>query len=421
MLQMYVGMPWARTVMQATTAQKETTQEAADAARAVFEAKARIDAARQRLERDLDEARRSLAALPDEVGSAERLERLADEVARLSQALPELDSRLAQAEVDAAQLRTVADEDERSLRDLRENAIAVRFFNGLSPSCCPRCETAIGQERLRREAVILRCSLCSESITEERTEESPDLIEEAEQRRAASAAAADRAEAAVSPLRSERERIAAQLVTAQRALTVEASGGAFRRRRDAELAVARIEGALRDRSYEKPPAAPSADEAVVTAALAEAKSEFEAARGDLLTALDDEILRLGRAFGIAGLEEVDLNSNAVMRIQKGGQATSFSHLTAGERLRLRIATVVALLRVGRARGVGRHPGLIIIDSPGAEETSEHDLEGLLRELRVVAQEIPELQVLVASANATAVEAILGAGHCRIAPAGGYLW
>jgi hypothetical protein len=110
-----------------------------------------------------------------------------------------------------------------------------------------------------------------------------------------------------------------------------------------------------------------------------------------------------------------------LALTKGGEDTSFSKVTAGERLRLRIATAIALLRVGKERGLGRHPGLLIIDSPGAEEVSEIDLAALLGELQKITNETQGLQILVASANPAAIVGQLGAEWCRVAEKDNYLW
>ncbi|GAA3832652.1 hypothetical protein GCM10022226_62420 [Sphaerisporangium flaviroseum] len=58
-------------------------------------------------------------------------------------------------------------------------------------------------------------------------------------------------------------------------------------------------------------------------------------------------------------------------------------LTEGEQLRLKIVTTIALLRHGFRSGVGRHPGLLLVDSPGAEEVDSGDLRHMLEDLVVL--------------------------------------
>ena len=421
MLQMYVGLPWALTSMQAATAQKEVEHERARSTRASSETTAHTAQAHKRLKAELEIATKKLQHAGSEEATAAELGRLAAEVARLSPVVFELERRLVNAEDAYKMLTRVADEDERALCDLRENIVANSFFNGLQPTCCPRCETVVTKERVKRESVELSCSVCSEPIPSEQIGDANDTIEEAVHRRDVSKEASARSKAELAPLRADLKQARDELGRVRESLTTTAASDDFRDRRDAELEVARLEGALKEREFEPNNHTPPADAAVVDAAFKEAKSAFKAQSGDLLDRLNQEILRLGNAFGVLRLEQVNLNSRAQMELTKGGKATWFSKLTSGERLRLRIATAIALLRVGRERGVGRHPGLLIIDSPGAEETSESNLAALLQELQAVANETPGLQVLIASANAPAVIAALQDTCCRIVPEGKYLW
>jgi hypothetical protein len=421
MLQMYVGLPWALTVMQANTAQKEFEQEADKASKSATEARAAASAARTRIQAELAAARKSLEAAPKEEVSIEALEQMAREVVRLSALVVELEGRWASLLADGALIGLAANEDERALRDIRENIVATTFFNGLQPSCCPRCETRVTNDRIKQESTSMSCSLCSEQIPNDQLEESNERIIEAEARRTASLAALDRLNADKGPAKSALSVARADLSKAQTALSKAATGDAFKARRAAELDIARLEGALRERSSE-PLAEVRLDDAdLVDNAVKASKLAFESDRGDLMDRLNAEILHLGKAFGVLGLESMALNTNAQMFLTKGGQKTSFSKLTAGERLRLRIATAIALIRVGRERGVGRHPGLLIIDSPGAEETAEINLATLLKELQAIVRETDGLQIFVASANAPAVVEALGPECCRVAGPDGFLW
>src|SRR6266436_1328660 len=69
-------------------------------------------------------------------------------------------------------------------------------------------------------------------------------------------------------------------------------------------------------------------------------------------------------------------------------------LSAGEQLRLRIANVIAHVRIARDHGVGRHPGLLLIDSPGNEEVAQENLVDSLDELKNVTTETGGLQMFV---------------------------
>jgi len=172
-------------------------------------------------------------------------------------------------------------------------------------------------------------------------------------------------------------------------------------------------------SAEVPIEAP--DRVVVDVAHAIAKKEMDDAANKLLTDLGNEVLNLAQRFGFVSLEWVKIDAQAQMTLCKGDETTVFGKVTIGERLRLRLATAIALLRIGKRLGVGRHPGLLIVDSPGSQETDETNLEAFLKELRTIADEEVGLQVFVSSANATEVTTLLEPERCRVATKGQYLW
>lgn len=421
MLQLYVGLPWASTVMQAVTAKKEVEQQLIYANR---NHSARNDLAsnsRARISKQLESARVKLSSTTDKSSTAKSLDRLALELTEQSKLSAHFEQLSTSARANLATLKSVADLDERALRDLRENLVTTAFFNGLEPSCCPRCETSVPKERIKRESSDLSCSLCSEPITHDQQNDTSDTLQAAESRADASRQAYQEAKESAKKAQNDAKLAVKNLESTQEKLAEISASNPFQEQREAELAVARLEGALQEYTDTSPGPVPPHDAPLIDIALKEAKKAFDAGKGELMAALNEEILRLANGFGALGLEEVELGSDARMSVLKGGQRSWFSKLTTGERLRLRIATAIALLRVGQKLGVGRHPGLLIIDSPGSEETSELDLANLLSELRRVATETPGLQIFIASANAPAVISALGEKQCRVAPEGGYVW
>lgn len=421
MLQMYIGMPWATTVMQAGTAKRELDQETEKASKAAKAAAKDSETKLARIDRELQAAKKRLDSFAQVTGTAAELERLAGDVARLSPIAFDLAQRLARAEAEATELERLAIADERAVRDLRENIVATQFFNGLQPVCCPRCETRVSSERLKRESAELSCSLCAEEIPINEMEGASDGLDAIEQRFAAAKAAADRAQSNAKALGEKSKACSAELENARQALAKAARSATFEQRREAELEVARLEGALKERQAPATPVIVSPDVALVSAAHAEAEKAYKAGRGDILERLNVEILALGRRLGVQMLEEVKLNTNGSLFLTKGGEPTSFSKVTAGERLRLRIAAAVALIRVGKERGLGRHPGLLIVDSPAAEEVSPDDLTAVLNELQAIARETEGLQIIIGSANANAIVSRLGEQWCRSARGDEYLW
>lgn len=421
LFQMYVGLPWAHTKAMVTTAKKELDQRRTNADRVSQRSEAESKEARERLEREIDAARQRLNALPSETTTSEALAQAGHAVTSATIKMVDLQALAAKADADAEQIIAEALADERAVRDLRESIVASQFFNGLKPKCCPRCETEVPVTRVKAEVTDLACSLCAEAIPHDRFEDVSEELDAAEARAFASKAAADRAKTARLAAKKAANTAKEALGTAQAELADLAEGADFAVKRTAELELARLEGALNERSTAPKETALDPDADLIAVAEKETAKAYDAGRTDIIDALNAEILPLARRLGIEGLESVTLDSGGKMKLEKGGTTTFFTKVTAGERLRLRLATTVALLRVGRRLGIGRHPGLLIIDSPSKEEVTKVNLEALLVELRSIAKEIEDLQVIVAGTDADEIVNALGEEHCRIARGDEYVW
>ena len=160
-------------------------------------------------------------------------------------------------------------------------------------------------------------------------------------------------------------------------------------------------------------------ERVLNAAMSEAEARRAQAAQSFLARLAAEVAELGRRFGVHNLESVAPTLGAQMRVIIGGAESNFGSLSPGEQLRLRIATLVALLRIGQTQGIGRFPGLLLIDSPGSEEMVEADAAEILGELVKICDEVPSLQVIVATARPELIKELvpgdrwLGAADLRM--------
>lgn len=121
------------------------------------------------------------------------------------------------------------------------------------------------------------------------------------------------------------------------------------------------------------------------------------------------------------VESVRLTRAAHVRVSKGGSVSNWGELAAGEQLRLRIATVVALVRTAQEFGVGRHPGLLFVDSPGREEVQDQNLGDMLGELARLAQDTPNLQIFVAMRGIEAAQKAIRPERLRTAGPYEPLW
>jgi hypothetical protein len=426
LLTMFIGSPWASPLFAAKAALEQLKQEERNHQRRFEDdRKAREESLHPLRARLADVVKRRDALKVADV--SQHLQTSLTEVARLTTELSTATQALSTAEAEfETALRFDADARKRLLV-IEEAKAAQRFFQGLSPTCCPRCRHNIGEERHKLENTDNLCSVCSEPLQPGDEAAFASELAKAQEAAEGTSAAITLARAKATQAKKAREECDQRLLAAQAALK-QASASSTTVLADREAAVieaARLEATIADRQQFISPLTVQQgnDDLIVLKAV---QDELEAraieSEGTLLKALNDQIVELGRRFGITALERVQIDRAAHLKVWKGGAGPeNFGDLSPGERLRLRLATVIAILRVAERHGVGRHPGLILIDSPGGEEAKQQNVAALLKELEVLTTELPYLQIIVASAQAPLVQELLEPSRIRIARAGAFVW
>jgi hypothetical protein len=416
LVQLFVGIPWARTYSACRAALREATEGKRNAEaeiETISEVASRTVAAK---ETELASARAKLSELPSELPGD-------DEIAAARTAWMDLIAKHSRATADLESARTGATDAKRQartkrkrLRDAAEAALARRLFHGLNPTKCPRCSVEIGSDRREAEKADHSCAVCDREFEldlDVEIEEIPIAEEDADEPQSIAdlqRIVDDLDEVA----RSESER-AAQLQSevadlARRVEEAEAGVQKYRdsaedlqQRRSLQAQEAALQVVISELSQltvgPQHPPQPQDERRleILSAAVEEAKKRRDEEFSGIVDEVNAAILDLARRFGFATLEAVKLNLAAQLRLVKGGVQTSFTYQTPGEKLRLRIAVVVALLRVGHDHNVGRHPGLLLIDSIGAEETEPGNLSEFMSELARVTEEL-NIETIVASAR-----------------------
>jgi hypothetical protein len=424
LLQMFLGIPYAELMMRARAArgeERETEQQSqrrADLDREADEAEiAELERQLKQAMRDRDTASTVSNLIGEAVAQGEAI---AIAIARRTGAL-EASNELGLA---AAEAERAADDEAATFLHMGHAIKAKRYFTGLDPVCCPRCRRPIDSMRKTREVEQGACSVCATPREHEEEATALAALDEANQR-------ASEARSIAEQTRSRHNEALRILGMAENNLSAERRKlEEIERRRAAgdphqaaEMAVARLQGRIEERRT-RPGARVEAhhvDRTFLDGATTTAGQLRRGASEELLQELNTEIRSIAASLGIPNLEEVAVLLNATMRVVIGGQPTNFARLTGGERLRLRIATVVAMLRIGERRGVGRHPGLILIDSPGDEEVVDENLAEMLHELDRLAGELEHLQVFVASARPAQIVCVIPPERRRVATSGGFLW
>jgi hypothetical protein len=423
LIQMYVGVPWVSTLAASQSVQRagQNSLEARSRKQAQAEESKRQRGAK--IAEDLEAKRNELAALPSDDKLRESLGKLNSEFGSVVRQQTVVEKRLSneiQAEEEA---RVLSLADRKELQAHLDSMAAGAIFRMLDPTYCPRCDNQISEAKKKLEHSTHACSVCGE-VTE--TDEDAEAMKsDLEQRVRASKAAYEKAAKAVGDLR-EALKTSKETSTSLRSRIDETAArlGSYQRQQELGREIAVLEGRLAEANRDdfEGGADHQPDEMRALAAIVvETENRVKAVRDDLLKDVSSRIVHYAQRFGMHALTGASLKANAALSLVKGGTSTSYSKVTDGEKLRLKVATVLAMLEIGEQKGVGRHPGLLMIDSPGAQEVSQADLDALVSGLQSVAKDIPHCQIFVAGRSSEAITNHVPSTNRREAVDGGFLW
>lgn len=439
LLAMFAGSPWAPARADVVAALKIATRRHTDASAA------RQDAANRRaaeLTGELAAARadldRAIAGTTAVAGGATFLGEVhsrAEEIAALDAQVAALGEQFLSTRevVRALTAEVVAAESEQLA--VQEDALARRFFHALTPTQCPRCSHPVTEEQRAREATEHHCSLCDSELeldtvvtagevaAAEDVEVDQSLPAEDALRAALVRAQTDHDGVAheLARVRGEREQLSSQLRGEAMLRRAQESLRAERERSRAEGVVAALERQVAQAQI--PPAEDEArarDIVVLKAASAVVTALDQEVQKEVLDVLSQDITDLARSFGMGNLERVELRGNSHMKVHKGGATANYGDCERGEMLRLKLATAIALIRLASSSAAGRHPGLLLLDSPKAEEIDDRTFATMMGALKT-AVEASATQVVVATRDPVALRDALGADRCRLAWGMNYAW
>lgn len=397
LMQMYLGLPWVSTYCAARVAKSVLEREESERTRRHEEAQREQTTRILQLEGELRRARDELAALP---AFADYQTQYGTATAALLKAQGE--ERTSQFAVETAkamlsQLDEAERLDRRRVLQITDIIAAGRVFRALDPKCCPRCDALVTEARRKKEENANACAMCGETMHAD--DDGEAALVAAKETAVRSKSALETHRAACREAERKATRASAEATRCEAAVT--ALEGLLKggdRRGELTLALVRLEARIEEirRPVAPPPGNRAMEIAIVSAAVEECDARVKEKQDALLAEVSRQIVDYARRFGMLQLSEAKLKGNAHLDIVKGGKAMTFGAVTVGEKLRLKIATVLAILKSGERRGIGRHPGLLFIDSPGAQELADDNLEDLMRELKAVSAELEHLQVFVAA-------------------------
>jgi hypothetical protein len=438
-LQMFVGTSWAAIDAQVATALNSLTFER-DALKAQRQAAASVTATvMEQVEDRVAAAKNVLEEFDPDEPDIDAVFALASAASERAREAHHLSVQLMTTDMAASEARAHLRAEELRQQAAAETAVARRLFSGMTPTVCPRCSTKVDPERYAAEPTTHECSLClhdldleeqaaaaGESVSAGEADvdgEDLELDESVAPLEALREAVAE-AEGGVADLRTKlREAEAARRQAEEAAMKGQGKLESARARLRAELELARaqsaldtLRGATRDQ-----PKAPADEELIVLGTASDlTKKWVRDDQGPLLESVSGAIAVLARRFGSTNITSVKLKGNGNMDVLKGGATTTYSNLTNGEKLRIKLAAVIALIELGERKGVGRHPGLLLVDSPAAEEIPEADLRTMLEAMTAVAEET-DLQIVVATTHGPMLSDVLPKDNLLVATGTDFLW
>ncbi|MGW6360908.1 hypothetical protein ACWFR5_38510 [Streptomyces sp. NPDC055092] len=410
LLELFVDIPYSTAHAQLSVAAKGKAKLTKQAhRRAEVDISARL-AERSEWQTKLDTLQREIQELSaePETNVAALLHQADKAAAELRQRRTLLDET-AQSLADATTARIVA---EQAQLDAQETWQARRVLGRLNPTCCPRCEEPVSDERRAAERDQAACAVCTRPLPEV----AEDIAEAAIAQLAADITTAQQAETAAATAHAAAQAGTDAALTAhQHAVedvrTVLATSPLHLRLKELELQAAELKGRLAATGAppQDTPQTPDAPDVLATIRqLVEAT--VKASADYLFPTMDTEIVNLSGQFGVQHLNSVALKRNGNVNPVKEGVKHPFKKLSRGDRLRMRVATVIALLRAGAIRHIDSHPGLLLIDSIAAEEITPDAARRLIGELQTLTSELPDLQVVFTTAQPDLVEGLLPEDH-----------
>ncbi|WP_297334593.1 hypothetical protein [Flavobacterium sp.] len=119
---------------------------------------------------------------------------------------------------------------------------------------------------------------------------------------------------------------------------------------------------------------------------------------DILNKLQELIINEIHAFGLNSINNLEISDKYELVFIQHGVPVSFSDLTEGEKLRVKLAFYLSLIQLDIEHNLGRHPRFLIFDSPGSEEMVPKHLQGLSDIFKSINDRFKDqLQIFVGSA------------------------
>jgi hypothetical protein len=303
-------------------------------------------------------------------------------------------------------------EAEREKVAAQEQAEVEYLINSLVVVRCPHCESPVdAQDRLIMERQEHTCHVCTQPIQRTRTQGDARVIQrERDQEIAALRASLRRVQQDITDCqqrldisREESSRLGRELES-----SVQQARDGFKttyanllvRKGQIDGQLEQLRRSLSEMEAEQQEVATAARWNVILQTAAEIADEAAfASNEELFAQLGSLATRLATQFGVPDLENVLIDEKRYVRIQQGGMQIGHNDLARSERVKFKVAFHLALMLLRVRTGLGKHPGFLIIDTPGTAEVDEADFAAMAQDIARIHQEYgAQVQILLATAR-----------------------
>lgn len=427
LMNMYLGLPWVSTYTALKTIESQIKSE--NKVENVHKNKEleRKEKRLREIELELVEKEKLIKTFPNDNYTREKLINARDNYGNTSRELTFLDKILRKLTEEFDTIKETKINDKKRISNFKEDMAANAIFKRLNPTCCPHCDTKIDKEKIEKEKTSHHCAICDSALLE--SEDSEVLLDELELNLKSSEQSYKEIQTQYNKQKTKHLQISSNLLLCQKQINqYEVELKTFSKRSEVEKEITRLlilkdeYSILEERSIEIVSKDKPIDEKkIITKAIEVTKGRFEELQKQLLEEVSNEILRISKLVGLYNIESVNLTATPHLKLQKDGSSTSYSSCSEGEKLRLKVITTIALLSVAEKKQVGRHPGLLLIDSPGAQEISDHDLNNLIEGLKNLTVELPFLQIIIASRASDVILDQIDESRRKYAKGDDFLW
>ncbi len=422
LMQMYLGLPWVSTLTEAKATEKSLKRgsEAADR-KAADEEESKANRI-QELESNLLDIKNKLQEIPSSQHVIFSREKAGEQLKTIFKQIRTVESEIEEYVRLQEEAQNALYADKKELQLFIDSHAAGAVFRRLTPSICPRCEANIPASKLKEEQATGDCYICNEHIIED--DGADEKRAELSARVNASEEALAQATQQLGKARSSMEFVVAeQNSLQQKCEDLEAKLETYSSRRDWELQLVRAEAQIGEvcRSSTTEKTNDIKDAEIISQLVKDVEKKVKSIQDGVLEKVSAKILEYANRFGMENYSSTQLTGGGQLRLIKGGEKTSYSKVTPGEKLRLKVATIFAIISVSHSSDIGRHPGLLMIDSPGSQEIVSSDLEELMSGMAEVIEELPFLQVFVASVASGLMSRHINKNKCVSATDDDYLW